>query len=231
VVILEKLNPMNAMRRSRWIAALAIVALSLAGCGGDSGEKAQDAPSSITPTASGNPLEAGGLSLDAGSGLSPALNVGGLPGCSDPDDEACPMPLVMDLDGEIVAGGIGLRYPARYFNVTVGEGDIPLTITPSENNRFEERAVFEAYFAGSVEAALAGLSEPEVADWTAAGLSGKIGVSRDQTQDPPVNTTVGAFALADGRAVVLKLTTTGKYGWDLWSQVYAAMLETLTVTS
>ena len=99
-----------------------------------------------------------------------------------------------------------------------------------ENNKFEERAVFEAYFAESVEAALSGLSEPEIADWTAAGLSGKIGVSRDQTQDPPVNTTIGAFALADGRAVVLKLTSTGKYGWDLWSQVYANMLETLTVT-
>lgn len=140
------------------------------------------------------------------------------------------MPLVMDLDGEIVAGGIGLRYPARYFNVTVGEGDVPLTITPSENNKFAERAVFEAYFADSVDAALAVLTEPETADWTAAGLSGKIGVMRDQTQDPPVNTTVGAFALADGRAVVLKLTSTGKYGWDLWSQVYVAMLETLTVT-
>ena len=215
-------------RWSRWLAALGVVALSLTACGGESAEQETETPP--TATASANPLDAGGLSLDAGTGLNPALNVSGLPGCSDPNDEACPAPVQMDLDGEIAAGGISLRYPARYFNVTVGEGEVPLTITPSENNKFEERAVFEAYFAESVEAALSGLSEPEIADWTAAGLSGKIGVSRDQTQDPPVNTTIGAFALADGRAVVLKLTSTGKYGWDLWSQVYANMLETLTVT-
>ncbi len=219
---------MFLMRWSRWLAMLGIVALSLAACGGDSSERAAETPP--TATAPANPLEGGGLSLDAGTGLNPVVNVNGLPGCSDPDDEACPAPVQMDLDGEIVAGGIGLRYPSRYFNVAVGEGAVPLTITPSENNKFEERAVFEAYFAESVEAALASLSEPEIAEWTAAGLSGKIGVSRDQTQDPPVNTTIGAFALSDGRAVVLKLTSTGKYGWDLWSQVYANMLETLTVT-
>jgi len=219
---------MPSIRWLRWMAVLAIVALSLVACGDKSGEKPKATPPATTVPA--NPLEAGGVSLGGSTGLNPAQAISGLPGCSDPDDEACPMPLVMDLDGEIAAGGISLRYPARYFNVTVGEGNVPLTIAPSENNKFAERAVFEAYFAESVDAALAALTEPETADWTAGDLTGKIGVVRDETQDPPVNTTIGAFALADGRAIVLKLTTTGKYGWDLWSQVYVSMLETLAVS-
>lgn len=219
---------MAAIQWSRWMAVLALVTWSLVACSDKSSEKPKATPPATTIPA--DLLEAGGVSLGSSIALNPAQAISGLPGCSDPDDEACPMPLVMDLDGEIAAGGISLRYPARYFNVTVGEGDVLLTIAPSENNKFAERAVFEAYFAESVDAALAVLIEPETADWTAAGLSGKIGVVRDETQDPPVNTTIGAFALADGRAVVLKLTSTGKYGWDLWLQVYVAMLETLTVT-
>ena len=141
------------------------------------------------------------------------------------------MPLVMDLDGEIAAGGVSVRYPERYFDAAPGEGDVLFTITPSENNKFAERAIFEAHFAESVEAALAALTEPETVEWTAGALSGTIGVARDETQDPPVATTVGAFALDDGRAVVLTLTVTGKYGWDLWSQVYTSMLDMLAVSA
>ena len=58
---------------------------------------------------------------------------------------------------------------------------------------------------------------------------GTIGVVKDDTQDPPVNTTIGAFGTKDGRAIVLKLITTGQYGWDLYSQLYQDMLNTLTV--
>ena len=125
---------------------------------------------------------------------------------------------------------MSVRYPERYFDAAPGEGDVLFTITPSENNKFAERAIFEAHFAESVEAALAALTEPETVEWTAGALSGTIGVARDETQDPPVATTVGAFALDDGRAVVLSLTATGKYGWDLWSQVYTSMLDMLAVT-
>ncbi len=213
-----------------WVwAVLLVIVLGAAACGSDD----DDEPASTPEPAADTGSSSGGVSLD--SGLSLDLNTGGgstsgLPGCADPSDDECPLPLVMDLDGEIAAGGVSVRYPDRYFDAASGEGDVLFTITPSENNKFAERAVFEAYFAESVDAALAELSEPETADWTAGELSGKIGVTRDETQDPPVNTTVGAFALDDGRAVVLSLTATGKYGWDLWSQVYTSMLETLTVT-
>lgn len=215
----------------KWLwAMLLVIALGAAACGSDGDE---ESASTAEPTAdAGSPP--GGVSLDGGLGLN--LDTGGgsasgLPGCADPNDDECPLPLVMDLDGEIAAGGVSVRYPDRYFDAAPGEGDVLFTITPSENNRFAEHAVFEAAFAESVEAALAVLAEPETAEWTAGALSGTIGVVRDETQDPPVNTTVGAFALEDGRAVVLTLTTTGKYGWDLWSQIYASMLDTLAVSA
>ena len=53
---------------------------------------------------------------------------------------------------------------------------------------------------------------------------------KDPTQDPPVNTTIGAFALPDGRAIVLKAITTGKYGWDLYTRLYEDMLNSLAVS-
>lgn len=226
------------MRHLKWIwflTAILIIALGVAACGndeaGDSGDPPQD--SAATEATGGNALSGGAPILDAGPGLN--LNTGdsgssALPGCSDPSDDECPMPLVMDLDGEASAGGVTIGYPARYFDVTTGDGDILFTITPSANNKFKEKATFEVYFATSVEAALAELDEPESVPWSAGTLEGTINVVRDTSQDPPVNTTIGAFALADGRAVVVRLTTTGKYGWDLWSQVYTAMLETLAVT-
>jgi len=211
-------------------AMLLIIVLGAAACG----SKDDDKPASVpgpTPDATGS---SGGVSLDGGLGLSLGTGGGsasGLPGCADPNDTECPMPLVMDLDGEIAAGGVSVRYPERYFDAAPGEGDVLFTITPSENNKFAERAIFEAHFAESVEAALAALTEPETVEWTAGALSGTIGVARDETQDPPVATTVGAFALDDGRAVVLSLTATGKYGWDLWSQVYTSMLDMLAVSA
>ncbi len=216
-------------RVSVW-AMLLVMVLGAAACGSNG----DDEPASTAEPTTDTGSPPGGVSLDGGLGLN--LNVGGgsasgLPGCADPNDDECPLPLVMDLDGEIAAGGVSLRYPDRYFDAAPGEGDVLFTITPSENNKFAERAVFEAHFAESVEAALAALTEPETVEWTAGALSGMIGVARDETQDPPVNTTVGAFALEDGRAVVLTLTTTGKYGWDLWSQVYASMLDTLAVSA
>ncbi len=215
-------------RMWRWMALLLIV-LGAAACGNDDDKPAiTPEPTAETGSSSGSMSLEGGLGLNVGAGGGIA---GGLPGCTDPDDEECPLPLVMDLDGEIAVGGVSVRYPERYFDATAGEGDILITISPSENNRFAERAVFEASLAESVEAALAALAEPETAPWTAGALSGTIGVMRDETQDPPVNTTVGAFALDDGRAVVLTLTTTGKYGWDRWSQVYTSMLDTLTVSA
>ncbi len=137
----------------------------------------------------------------------------------------------MDMDGEASVGGITVSYPTRYFTAaTDEEGDIPIEITPSENNRFAETATFQIYYADSVEAALAELTDPETADWqTDTFDEGTIGVVKDPTQDPPVNTTIGAFALPDGRAIVLKAITTGKYGWDLYTRLYEDMLNSLAV--
>jgi hypothetical protein len=209
-----------------WLwATLLLIALGAAACGGDGGEKPA---STVEPIAAAGGA-GGGLSLEGGLDLN--LGTSGLPGCANPSDDACLVPLSMDLDGEMAAGGVSLRYPARYFEATSGEGDVLITLTPSENYQFAERAVFEVSFAASVETALAVLAEPETAPWTAGGLSGTIGVVCDDTQDPPLNTTIGAFALEDGRAVVLTLTTTGKDGWYRWSQVYAAMLDTLAVSA
>jgi hypothetical protein len=155
---------------------------------------------------------------------------GGLPGCSDPNDTECPAALSFDLDGEASSGGVTIRYPARYFDATTGGDPVLIAIQPSEKYAFPEQASFQVYFADSIDQALAELQDPLMADWTAAtGLSGKVGVVKDRAQDPPVNTVIGAFSLPDGRVIVLKLVATGKYGWDLFSQIYSQMLDTLTV--
>lgn len=215
----------------KWIwVTLLLIALGAAACGGDGDEK----PASTAEPIADAGGAGGGLSLEGGLDLNLGTGnriTGGLPGCAKLSDDECMVPLTLDLDGESAGGGLSLRYPARYFDATAGEGDVLITLSPSENYQFAERAVFEVSFAESVEAALAVLTEPETAPWTAGDLSGTIGVVCDDTQDPPLNTTVGAFALEDGRAVVLTLTTTGKSGWVLWSQVYAAMLDTLTVSA
>jgi hypothetical protein len=104
-----------------------------------------------------------------------------------------------------------------------------IEIAPSENNRFPDKATFQIYYADSVDAALTELIDPESADWQTDTLTGRIGVAKDQTQDPPLNTTIGAFALPDGRAIVLKAITTGQYGWDLHMRLYEEMLNSLVV--
>jgi hypothetical protein len=216
----------------KWILGpfILAVAVVLAACGSSNKKDS-------TPTAAATPtVESAATGLDLNAG--PGLNTGGnsssgtqLPGCSDLNDTECPAPLVLDLDGEASAGGVTIKYPTRYFTAAANDSeDILIEITPSDNNKFSEKATFQVYYAGSVDAALAGLTDPITAAWTAGTLSGTVGVVKDQTQDPPVNTTIGAFALSDGRAVVFKAITTGKYGWDLYSRLYQDMLNTLVVS-
>lgn len=232
------------MRKSKWILLLVgLLVFALAAC--SSNDKKDNTP---TPEATPTVESAGpGVSLDT---TGPGLNTGGnstpdssaviggqMPGCSDPSDTECPVPLALDLDGEISAGGVTIRYPTRYFDAatptsgTSGtSGDILIEITPSERNKFPEKATFQVYYADTVKAALAELTDPITAPWQTQTLSGTIGVVKDDTQDPQVNTTIGAFALGNGRAIVLKAITTGKYGWDLHSQLYEDMLTSLTVS-
>jgi hypothetical protein len=218
------------MRHVRWLLiALVILALGLAACGDDddTDEGVQNDAADVESTeemdlTTGPDLAVGG---EAGS-----TEESRLPGCSDPDSEECPNPVIMDLDASASAGGVSVSYPERYFDAATSDDGVLITITPSENNRFEQEAVFEIYFADSIEDALGELTDPETGEWSNDALTGTIGVVRDDAQDPPVNTTIGAFDLTDGRTVVVKLRTTGQYGWDLWSRVYTDILDSLVFT-
>ncbi len=231
------------MKKWTILVIFAALALILAACGGDDDNDSDTRPTA-TEAATAEAAEADGApSLDAAPDLGGGPDLAGglsggpgderqLPGCSDPDSDECPAPLDMPLDGEASFEGVSINYPSRYFDAAVGDetgGDALIAITPSENYRFEEQATFQVYFAESVDAALADLVDPDTAEWTAGALEGTIGVVRDAAQEPQQATTIGAFALPDGRAIVLKAETTGQYGWDLFSRVYDDMLQTLTV--
>jgi hypothetical protein len=212
------------------LVGLAILSLGLAACGGKSKDKASSTPEpSSTPQTGGafNPGSVGpDLSVDLSGGS-------GLPGCNDPNDTECPSPVVMTLDQAASAGGVTIRYPARYFDAATNSGPVGtvlIEITPSENNKYEDTATFQVYFAESIDGALAELQDPETGTWSNDTLSGTVGVVKDRTQDPPVNTTIGAFTISDGRVIVLKAVTTGQYGWNLWARVYEDMLNSLSVS-
>lgn len=219
------------MRRLTWVWLLVgvlILALGLAACGGKSKDSSTPEPSGTPPTpGTFNPGNVGPtLSVNLGGGS-------GLPGCNDPNDTECPSPVIMMLDQTASAGGVSLRYPSRYFKASTSSGPVGtvlIEITPSENNQYENTATFQVYFAPSIDEALAELNNPETGSWSNSTLNGTVGVVKDSTQGPQVNTTIGAFSLSDGRVIVLKAVTTGKYGWNLWARVYEDMLNSLSVT-
>ena len=221
------------MRSLKWVVmAGVILALTVAACGGENDDNSNNdttATETAAPNLSSGPDLATGPDLAAGDAEATSENR--LPGCSDPDSTDCPIPLDMDLDATASGGGVTVSYPDRYFDAATADDGVLITITPSENNKYDERAEFEIYFADSVEDALAGLTDPITGDWSNDALDGTIGVVLDDTQDPPLNTSIGAFNLADGRTIVMKAITTGQYGWDLWSQVYEDILNTLVVTA
>ena len=200
-----------------------LLALALAACGGDNAK--DQAAGSATPTA------AEPSPTDTGSDTGIGVGEREMPGCSDPSSADCPVPLDLPLDGDVSAAGVHLVYASRYFDATTSEDPtgVVIEIVPSERNKFQDKATFQVYFADSIDAALADLQDPDSADWSTPTLTGTIGVVHDETQDPRVTTTIGAFGLDDGRAVVLKAVTTGQYGWDLYSVLYEQMLDSLTV--
>jgi hypothetical protein len=224
----------------RWLLLVLLIgALGLAACGDDDdgGEGETAATEAVTEEAgTGSGLGSGGLDISGGPSLDIQPVGDGLPGCNDPNDTECPMPLELEFDGEVSAEGVALAYPTRYLNAAAGD-DAPegvlIQITPNERYAFEEQATFDVYYADSVDAALADLADPLLTDWDPEALpQGVVGVVKDQEQDPPVNTAIGVFPVPDdpdGRAIVLRLVTTGKYGWDLFSLAYEQMLDSLTV--
>jgi len=220
---------MVRLARVWFLVGVAILALGLAACGGESKDKA-----GRTPEPSGTPQTGGAFNPgNVGPTLSVSLGGGsGLPGCSDPNDTECPSPVIMTLDQTASTGGVSLRYPSRYFNATTNNGPVGtvlIEIAPSENNKYEDKATFQVYFAPSVDEALAELKNPETGTWSNSTLTGTVGVMKDSTQNPQVNTTIGAFTTGDGRVIVLKAITTGKYGWNLWARVYEDILNSLSV--
>lgn len=218
-----------------WIGFGLLVPLLLAACGNADDTPAPPAPTPLTTAEVVAP--AGGLNLDTGPDLDLNLNTNRgtqLPGCSDPDSEDCPAPVQMQLDGTASHAGITIRYPSRYFTALAGDENpqgIPLQFETNENFAYENEVVFQVYYEPSMEQALSSLDEPISAPWTAQQVGeGTIAVQKVETQDPPVSTVIGAFPVAEGQVVVLKLIVDGEYGWDLFSRVYEAMLNTLTVT-
>jgi hypothetical protein len=235
------------MPRSRglWLAIALVLIMALAACGGDdndndNGDANQDdspTPTAETDAAAGTPqldlnlgpqLEVGGAadSEPAEAGL-----VGRLPGCSDPDAEDCPSPVNLPLDEQATGDGITVSYLSRYFAPAEDTpDDVAIRIVPGERFPFQEQAEFDVYRADSVESAISVIEATDSGEWTSGqGWNGTIAVQKDNSQDPQVNTSIGAFELPDGGVIVLRAVTTGQYGWDLWSVIYEQMLNSLVV--
>lgn len=233
--------------RGFWLAMALVMIMALAACGGDTsdenGNVGENQGAAPTPTA-----EEAGASVGTpqfGVSLAPQLQLGGandsapgepplagrLPGCSDPDGEDCPSPVNLPLDAQASGDGITVSYLSRYFAPAEdAPNDVAIRIVPGERFPFEQQAEFDVYRAESVESAVSTIEATDSGEWTSGqGWTGIIAVQKDTAQDPQVNTSVGAFELPDGGAIVLRAVTTGEYGWDLWAVIYELMLNSLVV--
>ncbi|MBN1678983.1 MAG: hypothetical protein JW966_01740 [Anaerolineae bacterium] len=226
------------MRNTVYFVLILLLSLGLAACDSNNGD--HDTPDAASQEAVAVESTAAGPQIGLNSGPSLEINTGGeggMPGCNDPNDTECPAPVHLDLDADISAGGVTIGYATRYFAARSGDdvaGDnladgSLIVIEPNDAYAFDEDARFTVFFTDSVETALAELADPLTVEWDTGTLTGMIGVVRDREQDPPVNTAVGAFDTESGQAVVLRLVTTGKYGWDLYSLLFEQMLASLAV--
>lgn len=239
---------MISRSRSLWLAIALALIMALAACGSDENN---DDNANVSPTATTEPAaEADAATPQTGLSLGPGIALGGgasepdepdesglagrLPGCSDGEGEDCPSPVNLPLDAEASNDGITVSYLSRYFATAEdAPDDVAIRIVPNERFPFADmQAEFDIYRAESVESAIATIEATDSGAWTSAqGWEGTIAVQKDDTQDPQVNTSIGAFELTDGDAIVLRAVTTGQYGWDLWSVIYEQMLDSLVVES
>jgi hypothetical protein len=173
------------------------------------------------------------LELGGASDTAPdePLLAGRLPGCSDPDAGNCPAPVNLPLSEQASGDGITVSYLSRYFALDEDAPDgVAIRIISGERFPFEQQAEFDIYRAESVESAIATIEVTDSGEWTPTqGWNGTIAVQKDTTQTPQVNTSIGAFELPDGGAIVLRAVTTGEYGWDVWAVIYELMLNSLVV--
>lgn len=232
---------MRPRSRGLWLAIALALTLALTACGGaNEDENAEPSPTpTVAPTAETAAAPSSGLSLAPDLALGSADTapdepglVGRLPGCSDGESEDCPSPVNLPLDAQASQDGITISYLSRYFTVDdAPPDDVAIRIVPNERFPYADmQAAFEVYRAESVESAVAAIEATDSGAWTSAqGWEGTIAVRKDAAQDPPVNTSIGAFELPDGGAIVLRAVTTGQYGWDLWSVIYEQMLDSLVV--
>lgn len=231
------------MQRTRWlwlvITLVIAPVIALTACGSDKEGNSTPAPKpDASPPGPPPSLNIGpGLALggagDDDSASEPGM-AGRLPGCSDASAADCPAPVSLPLDAETSADGITISYLSRYFKAAADTPEgVAIRIVPNEKFPFvDNQAAFDVYRADTVESALAAITPADSGAWTSAqGWEGVIAVEKDEAQDPQTNTSIGAFALPDGGAIVLKVVTTGQYGWDLWSVIYEQMLDSLVVTA
>jgi hypothetical protein len=237
------------MHKHKWTQILLIIGLivlALAACGDDDDKNDKDAAPSETPPPTATPaddtetLPGGDLTVPSAPDLG---NLGGgdggdESGCDDEDECPAPIPTTL-LDAEESAGGVTVSYVSVIFDATTSDDDtgVLIEITPSEQYKFEQRGTFQVYFAEveTVEAVLAeatdlpGVEIRAEKTWEDDPLGRQFVAVRDMAQDPPYNLALGAGRLDDGRVIVLKLEATGKFGWDLFYELYEGMLESLTV--
>lgn len=246
---------MNVRSRSLWLVIALALVMALAACGGDNSDDESPPPPSPTIEANADTDADTVTDTDAAPGvtipspglsLAPDLALGGgddsksdehslagrLPGCSDGEGEDCPSPVNLPLDSEASNDGITVSYLSRYFALAEDTpDDVAIRIVPNERFPFADmQATFDVYRAELVESAISVIEATDSGAWTSAqDWEGTIAVQKDDTQDPQTNTSIGAFALPDGGAIVLRAETTGQYGWDLWSVIYENMLNSLVV--
>lgn len=225
-------------QRTKWLWLMIALVIALAACGSD--EEGNSTPTLESASGAATPLRLNtGPSLalggagDSGGASEPGM-AGRLPGCSDASAEDCPAPVSQPLDAETSADGITIGYLSRIFEVAADAPEgVAIRIVPNEKFAFvDNQATFDVYRADTVESALAAITPADSGAWTSAqGWEGVIAVEKDEAQAPQTNTSIGAFALPDGGAIVLKAVTTGQYGWDLWAVIYEQMLDSLVVTA
>lgn len=243
------------MRKWMWLViVVAILSLALAACTEDDGDKndsADNASDGGAPTQESGDVAAetpagddGGSAVQLGGG-GDLLSVGGEEDCEDEDSEECPAAIpTLLLKETATADGISLPYLGALFTAQTGE-DAPegvlIALVPNDTYAYDETSgitgTFKLYVsdAESVAEAIQNINIGPKAEeraakvWEDDPLQRQFVARRDMSTDPAVTVALGAAQLEDGRVIALEMEGTGKFAWDLFQDVFPAMLEGLAV--